>query len=535
MHESAYCSGSDASAWPFGVSARTKSTTGKASYVAGLFCLLALPNQVNALAPGETREQLNQLLTLELGVEPADEKTAERKRELLNLLVNDRRVVEAPSLTKRLVLQVVHDEVIQYRTTTREAASLADYYTERLLTAPDPKTVSSFLQLLLPYSREAGLCDGDPFGESGATCGFHFVPRESASVVDVAGRLSDTTIPMKEDFREWPAAPPGSRLRQVLSGCPRGDQACRDEALPLITSEHVPLRVKAILAEWWGSDSGRDEGSRTLGYGSTRITLDYAIGFYYRYRCGFGSGHLVSCTVWGEFYAAFDAKYLVAGSDTVMAVVPFILICPETCIWGGLVSFTSDFVNDKWLGGGSSFDPASYGLWAAESGGGQLRGSGSRAVHTVRGLCGVLPMPYQTRPSYQAIKESEDLNSHSERFDAKFQTHYQVPPLNPTVPLLSTNMDPTPSLAVARLPEPSCNPLPITIDFVWTYNFLMVRAWEPNLIFSGLDNYNPTHYCGADQIWTWHGQAYSGNFGLGTFDFTVGFAGGHLPYLVSTP
>lgn len=497
--------------------------------------LLATGN-VKAVSPEELRDQLDEIIKLEVRIDPTDEKFSNRRTELLNLLVNDRRVIEAPRLDRNLILKVVHDNVVKYRTTVDEAIGLADFYTEKLLTAPDPKTVSHLLQLTLPYVKDAGLCSGDPFSETGASCAFYFVPETSSEVVKVGGRLSGSRIPLKEEFSELRAVPKESELHRVLSGCPRGDQACRDAALPLISGEAIPLKAKAIPANHWGSKYGREEGSRSLGFRGTQITLDYVLGFYTRYRCDISvSIYLAACHVWGEFYAAFNAKYLVAGSDTVMVVVPFILFCPYACAYGAVVGVAADMINDKWLGGSSSFDIAEYLTWAAYSRGGQLRGEGSYAVHTVRGSCGVLPMPYQTRPSYQAIKESEDLSRHSERFDAKFQTHYQVPPLDPTVPLLSTNMDPVPSRAIARLPEPSCNPLPITIDFVWTYDFLMVRAWEPNIMFSGTDNYNPTHYCGADQIWTWHGQYYGGNFGLGSFDFTAAFLGGHLPYLIRGP
>jgi hypothetical protein len=170
-------------------------------------------------------------------------------------------------------------------------------------------------------------------------------------------------------------------------------------------------------------------------------------------------------------------------------------------------------------------------MWAADPTSAQLRGSGSYARHTAKGLCGVAPVPYQARPSHAALQAFENQIPYSEHFDFKPHTSFQVPPTDPLVPVVSTNMDPVPTRATAQLPKVSCQPLPIEVNFVWTYDFLMEVSWNLNVMFSGMENYNVANLCGADEIWTWHGQYYSGRRGLPTIDWTAGFAGGHPPYL----
>ena len=147
------------------------------------------------------------------------------------------------------------------------------------------------------------------------------------------------------------------------------------------------------------------------------------------------------------------------------------------------------------------------------------------------GACGVVPMPYENRPSHQAYKtESKDI-PYGENFDLNPHTSFQMPPTDPLTPLLSDNMDPVPTRAKAELPAVSCNPLPIKLDFVWTYEFLLVSAWNPNVIFSALDNLNVINFCGADQIWQWYGAPGSGSKGLPALSWTFAFIGGHQPYL----
>jgi hypothetical protein len=215
----------------------------------------------------------------------------------------------------------------------------------------------------------------------------------------------------------------------------------------------------------------------------------------------------------------------------IFAHLPVSFHCPEYCIWAGLVGYAASAVNDKWLGGDPFFDPFEYLLFVASPQYSQLRGSGSYSKHTAKGGCGVLPAPYQTRLTHHGASAAKDQYPYSQYFDFSFHTSFQAPPTNPLVPLLSTNMDPTPTLASASLPQISCNPLPITVDFTWTYNLLMVMAWNSNVIFSGLDNYNPINWCGNDQFWTWYGAHYSSLRGLPTVNWTAGFKGGHLPYI----
>lgn len=519
-------------------------------------------NNANALSPAQVSYQLDSLIAAEI-LNPAAELkrslSRAEKDNLLQMLNGDSRVASARNLDKHLVVQVVHDYTFRHRVSLDQARSLGSYYTDKIGATPSPVPVTELLQLVMPYMRDAGLCHGDPLSEVGATCAFVFVPGGSDNrKVSVTGNFDAPGTKGKIDLSP---VQPGTDLYKVMAGCASSDNPCRDAASPLVgasigatkgmrvsrldrvkplrnTSSSVDVLLSLIgiapaMAElaYNGDYSGGDSDETELRSGSLTVArFAYMYGYYFRYRCGFLSSG-AGCEGWGEFYAAGNLKYGVSGSDNVMAVLPLALICTNTCFFSGVTQFAASYISAEWLGGTPSFDPLAYLLYAADIQYWQLRGAGSYIQHTALGGCGVIPMPYETRLSYQLLDQYWDQMPYSQ-YVGGFHTSYQIPATNPLVPALSTNMDPQPTMVSAMLPEISCAQiLPITVNFTWTYNFLMEIAWNTNVIFSGLDNLNTTNYCGPDEIWAWHGAAYGGKHGLPGIDWTASFAGGHLPYL----
>lgn len=516
------------------------------------FVLLVLATNAGAVAPRDIRPQLDKLVAAELllsadgFMEPPG---PARQEELSALLARDPRVAAAPELTRELVLRVVYENVVRHRTTVDEARSLVTHYTDSG-SVPASKVIAHLVQLALPYAMDAGLCTGDPLSDEGVACAFAFAPA-GAPEGTVSGSFGEglgaVAVPMVE---------PGMLLFEVLSGCAPGDEACRELATPLLGSGETASGIgSALLAKavhGWFKDfdygrlltltgigtaaaqtvysrtwSGQDAGTEYGRYQSLAFRLDYGSGHYIRLRCGFYSGF--SCDLWGEIVAAGNLKYLVSGSDMLIGVLPFAFHCPVDCVFTGMAGLAASWANDRWLGGSKTLDPQSFLTSNVDSV--QLRNAGSVARHTARGACGVVPMPYENRPSHQAYKtESKDI-PYGENFDLNPHTSFQMPPTDPLTPLLSHNMDPVPTRAKAELPAVSCNPLPIKLDFVWTYEFLLVSAWNPNVIFSALDNLNVINFCGADQIWQWYGAPGSGSKGLPALSWTFAFIGGHQPYL----